>query len=68
MSERYSDEWLREMALKSQNLGFDAFCTDCENATFLSMQGRCGCGSGRVVTVDSLSPKISNSQSKGEVK
>ena len=53
MADKWSDEWMLEMAQKSEKLGFDAFCTDCESATFLE-QGRCGCGSGRVVTTLSL--------------
>lgn len=32
---------------------FDGYCTDCENGTRL-LDGRCGCGSGRVVTRASL--------------
>lgn len=34
---------------RATKLGFDGYCTDCDSATFLR-NGRCGCGSGRVVT------------------
>lgn len=42
-------EYLREKALRAIAAGFDGYCTDCENSTRLH-NGRCGCGSGRVVT------------------
>lgn len=44
---------LRERLEKAKKLGFDGYCTDCESATFLQ-NGRCGCGSGRVVTPASI--------------
>jgi len=57
MTDKWSHEWMAEMAAKAEGLGFDAFCTECESATYLQ-QGRCGCGSGRVVTSLSLSGLI----------
>ena len=50
-------EMLLGNAQRAERLGFDAYCTDCESATFLH-EGRCGCGSGRVVTTLSLSGAI----------
>ncbi|TGQ89416.1 hypothetical protein EN828_10245 [Mesorhizobium sp. M2D.F.Ca.ET.185.01.1.1] len=38
---------------RATRLGFEGYCTDCENVTRLH-GGRCGCGSGRVVTEESL--------------
>jgi hypothetical protein len=46
-------EHLKQRTERAQKLGFDGYCTDCDSATFLT-NGRCGCGSGRVVTPVSL--------------
>ena len=46
-------EILKEKLRRSIDLGFDGYCTDCNSATHLH-NGRCGCGSGRVVTPLSL--------------
>jgi cobyrinic acid a,c-diamide synthase len=43
------DAHLDERLARAKSSGFDGYCTDCENATFLH-NGRCGCGSGRVIT------------------
>ena len=39
------NEWLREQAERAKKLGFDGYCTDCENVTHLH-NGRCGCDVG----------------------
>lgn len=44
---------LRVKARRAEAGGFDGYCTDCESATS-RRDGRCGCGSGRVVTSESL--------------
>lgn len=44
---------LREKVRYANSLGFDGYCTDCESSTPV-YDGRCGCGSGRVATADSL--------------
>lgn len=51
-----SDHWLNDLKFcvgRAVDFGFDGYCTDCESATYLH-NGRCACGSGRVVTPASL--------------
>jgi hypothetical protein len=39
-----------EQLARAKRLGYDGYCTDFENVTYLH-NGRCGCGSGRVIIV-----------------
>jgi hypothetical protein len=66
MSEADENGWRSDLRIKLEKakaLGFDGYCTDCESATFLH-NGRCGCGSGRVVT--SLPKPPSHPEEVGE--